>query len=227
MKNAIKQRLPKSAENLQKLENKFVDGVEKTSLQDLTLDELAHRYADIDQQSQMLKGQILLEARERFPSDKEFGQWIVTVGLSDSSRYTRSTYMNLARFFKDRDITGISITAAYEISAPINADIAEEIYEYTRGKNMAVADVKTLIAKKKGESLPPPVVEKITQTDDEIVEKAVEMMEESVKTETVKIGLETDLKTKLYAEIGDTPPFDAIRVLQEMINEIRDKVYRK
>lgn len=228
----------KQAKTLNEIESKFVAGIERNNLKALTTDELARQFEEIGQQAQLLQGRILLEAKSRFETTNDFGAWIQKQGgtLCAITKQHRTRLMNLAEFFDGdkRTLEGISITAAYEISAPTNAKIAVEVYESVRGKDMSVAEVKRQIAIRKGESLPitenNPV--RIIPTDkplddDEIIEKAVEIMEESVKTETVKIGLETDLKTKLYAEIGDTPPFDAIRVLQEMINEIRDKVYRK
>lgn len=149
-------------------EQQFAERAENNDLTILSLEQLVERYNQIDKQSQLFKGLILLEARERFLSDKEFGQWVATVGLSDSSRFTRSTYMNLARFFKNRDMTGISMTAAYEISAPCNADIAEEIYSIALFKNLPVAEVKRQIALKKGiegTSILPTSVEKQPVTD--------------------------------------------------------------
>jgi hypothetical protein len=50
--------------------------------------------------------------------------------------------MNFARFFKDRDMSGISLTAAYEISRPDNANIAEEVYIYALNKNLPVAEIR-------------------------------------------------------------------------------------
>jgi hypothetical protein len=131
-------------------QQQFIERAETNDLTVLSLNQLVERYNQIDQQSQLFKGLILLEARERFKSDKEFGQWISTVELFNSSRYSNANYMNLARFFKNKDMTGISITAAYEIAAPQNADIASEIYSYALLKNLPVAEVKRQIALKKG-----------------------------------------------------------------------------
>jgi hypothetical protein len=131
-------------------QQQFIERAEANDLTVLTLDQLAERYNQIDQQSQLFKGLILLEARERFKSDKEFGQWIATAQLFDSSRQGNANYMNLARFFKNKDMTGISLTAAYEIAAPKNADIANEVYSYALLKNLPVAEVKRQIALKKG-----------------------------------------------------------------------------
>ncbi len=116
-------------------------------LQGLSLDDLAIQYAEIDQQSNLLKGNILLEARSRFSSDKEFGQWISTHSLCVGSQQSRNRLMHLADFFSDgRDMDGIAITAAYEISAPVNRDKAVTVYNEVRGKNMSVKEVKGLLA---------------------------------------------------------------------------------
>ena len=113
----------------------------------LSLDDLAAQYAEIDQQSNLLKGNILLEARSRFPSDKEFGQWISTHSLCVGSQQSRNRLMHLADFFSDgRDMDGIAITAAYEISAPVNRDKALTVYNEVRGKNFSVKEVKSLFA---------------------------------------------------------------------------------
>lgn len=62
----IKQRVPKTEKDLRIVEGEFIKSVDKTSLSDLTLDELANRYNEIDYQSHIVKGLILLEARSRF-----------------------------------------------------------------------------------------------------------------------------------------------------------------
>ena len=112
----------------------------------LSLDDLAGQYAEIDQQSNLLKGNILLEARSRFPSDKDFGQWISTHSLCVGSQQSRNRLMHLADFFSDgRDMEGIAITAAYEISAPVHRDKALPVYNKVRGKNLSVKEVKGLL----------------------------------------------------------------------------------
>jgi len=139
-------------------ENSFLSKAEDYQVdidQDLTglsLGELAIRYEEIDRQSHLLKGKILLEARTRFPSDKEFGQWVkATHSLCvGSNQQTRNRLINLAdRFGDDKyDMDGISITAAYELSSPANVDIFEKVYKEVHGKNLSVKEVKALIADK-------------------------------------------------------------------------------
>jgi hypothetical protein len=144
----MKQRTP-----LTKLNNSELQFVNKSSSGDLTalsLDELAQRYISIEQQSQFYKGLILLEARERFKSDKEFGEWVVTNGLSvGTTQQNRTVFMNLARFFKDREMSGISLTCAYEISRPNNAGVAEDVYAQVVNKKLSVAEVKKIIEQAK------------------------------------------------------------------------------
>jgi len=109
----------------------------------LSTEELAVQYIEIDRQSHLLKGKILLEARTRFQSDKEFGKWISTHSLCVGSQQSRNRLMHLASFFDDnRDMDGITITSAYEISSPANRDKAVDVYKKVYGKNLSVKQVK-------------------------------------------------------------------------------------
>lgn len=124
--------------------NSYID------LTKLTLDDLAFQYGEIDRQSYLLKGQVLLEVKRRFPSDKEFGKWVSTHRLNVGSQQFRNQLMHLAEFFRGgRDMTGIGITAAYAISAPQNHEKALTVYEQAHGKNLSVKEVKALLAKDK------------------------------------------------------------------------------
>ncbi len=116
-------------------------------LKQLTLDDLAFQYGEIDRQSYLLKGQVLLEVKRRFSSDKEFGKWISTHRLNVGSQQFRNQLMHLALFFKNgRDMTGIGITAAYAISSPKNHKKALTVYEQAHGNNLSVKEVKALLA---------------------------------------------------------------------------------
>ena len=177
----------------------YVEGNHDLSV--LTLDQLAARYEEIDQQSQLFKGLILLEARSRFPSNNEFGDWVQSVpSLCGDGNQVRNRYMNFANYFKDRDRTGITITACYEISAPINADIADKVYQAALGKNLSVAQIKAEIAKAKG------------------------LMPESVKAsgEPELMPLEdiSRFMEQVLADIGELPKNDAMRVLRACMKEI-------
>ncbi len=178
----------------------YVEGNDDLSV--LTLDQLAARYEEIDQQSQLFKGLILLEARSRFPSNNEFGDWVQSVpSLCGDGNQVRNRYMNFANYFKDRDRTGITITACYEISAPINADIADKVYQAALGKNLSVAQIKAEIAKAKG------------------------LLPESVKAsgepELMPLGDVSSFMEQVLADIAQLPKADAIRVLDECKKKIK------
>lgn len=115
-------------------------------LKDLSEEELVQRYNDIDQQSQLFKGQILLEMRNRFTSNIEFGQWC-SVNFTELDSSNAGKLINLARFFQgERSLEGIPISAAYLIAAPGNKAIAEKIYTHVSGKNLKLNDIKGMIS---------------------------------------------------------------------------------
>jgi hypothetical protein len=169
----------------------------------LSLDDLAIQYAEIDQQSNLLKGNILLEARSRFPSDKEFGQWISTHSLCVGSQQSRNRLMHLADFFSDgRDMEGIAITAAYEISAPVNRDKAVIVYNKVRGKNLSVNEVKGLLSEgsaKRIEKRNPKVEEKLTGAD-EVNRVAIDLVDNVMLGKTNSFKLSVLKKSILYLE---------------------------
>jgi hypothetical protein len=179
----------------------YVEGSDDLSV--LTLEQLAARYEEIDQQSQLFKGLILLEARSRFPSNNEFGDWVQSVpSLCGDGNQVRNRYMNFANYFKDRDRTGITITACYEISAPINADIADKVYQVALNKNLSVAQIKAEIAKAKG-LLPESVNEGSGEPELMPLEDISRFMEQ------------------VLADIGELPVNEAIRVLKECEKQLK------
>jgi len=131
-------------ETLSKIEDHQLDI--NPDLTNLSLDDLIVQFQEVDRQYHLLKGKILLEARGRFLSDKEFGKWISSHSSWVGSQQSRNRLMHLADFFRDdHDMSGITISAAYEISAPINREKAQEVYEKVYGKNLAVKEVKALL----------------------------------------------------------------------------------
>jgi hypothetical protein len=203
----VKKRIPQSVrENkvISEIESKFIDGVERDNLTALTLDDLANRFEQIEQQGQLLQGQILLEARRRFTSTNEFGAWIEKTGgaLCSVGRQHRTKLMNLARFFENREIIGISLTACYEISAPINADIADKVYQAALNKNLSVAQIKAEIAKAKG-----------------LLPESVN--EGSVEPELMPLEDISRFMEQVMADIGELPVNEAIRVLKECEKQLK------
>mgnify|MGYP006271760861 FL=1 len=216
----VKIREPQSEKAMKALratENKFINSSEQVSLSDLSLDELAIRFHQIDSQAQLLKGLILLEARERFKSNNEFGQWVVDVGLSADNRQNRNLFMNLAKFFKDRDMTGISLTAAYEISRPDNASVAEDVYAYALNKNLKVADVKRKIE----------IAKSITPNNENSSNKIeIDLKSTEIKGNVTKDDKTDDVVEKIIAFINsfNLEPNEKIALLEESIRNIKNEL---
>lgn len=243
-------RLPTPIEKLTP-ETTFIGTVDKLSLKNLSLDELAQRFDDIEQQAQLFQGRILLEARKRFKSDPLFGEWVTSVGgaLCSCGRQHRTKLMNLARFFDGRELDKISVTAAYEIAAPVNADVAKDVYEYVKGKNLPVAEVKRQIAIRKGQSESPslvsvsasvseptkPVVPQVLEIKSIAASEKAEGIEQHHKpilVPEVSTGIEQhsneiDLKSQIMALLSNVRIGEAVAVLTTCIKELDKKRYGK
>lgn len=205
----MKIRESKSEKEFKSATGYFIENVGKTTLSDLSLDELVNRFIQIDSQSHFLKGMILLEARARFSSDKEFGQWVISTGINNSTktRQIRTQLMNLASYFKDKDTTGLSLSACYEISAPINSDVADKVYQEALNKKLSVAQVKAEIAKAK--ELAESVFENVNKEPSENEQEVMPLMDISSFMEQV------------LADISDLSKADAIRVLDQCKKELK------
>jgi|688.fasta_scaffold324563_2 hypothetical protein len=206
----IRNRAPLPKANAEEL---FINKGNPNDLSGLDLDQLAQRYVEIDAQSQLLKGLILLEARNRFESDREFGAWIQSTQALclGGGQPARTRYINLARFFKDRDMTGISITAAYEISRPDNADIAEEIYIYALNKNLQVAEIKQKI-----ELVKTSLISEDNKNEHDVAKKTVK---DKQKSHIKMIGKIVNLLNSFELE-----PKEKIILLEESIQNIKKEL---
>lgn len=205
----IKKRVPQTVQKLKDVqEARFIADTEKLSLVDLSLDELANRYQSIEQQAQLFQGRILLEARNRFNSDTLFGQWCAqTICLGSQAQRTR--LMNLARFFDGdaRTLNGISISAAYEISAPTNSDVAEEIYQAVKEKDLSIAEVKRQIQQAKA------ITVNINPEDKHnLSEKIQDTLSEQHKSNLLN-----------FLDSFDLSLSGKIDVLQECVKELKNK----
>jgi hypothetical protein len=196
-------KLKKNKNDLVTLENNFIQSVDRTRLEDLDLNELANRYIEIHSQAHMMKGLILLEARNRFSSNNEFGDWVKSViAICDDGFQVRNRLMNYAKFFQNKDTIGISLSACYQISAPANAEVADKVYQVALGKNLSVAQIKVEIAKAKG-LLP----ESVNEATGEI---------ELIALEDISSFMQ-----QVLADISNLPKADAIRVLDECKKELK------
>jgi hypothetical protein len=207
-------KLTKLSGQIQEID--YVEG--RDDLTSLSLDELAFQFESIEQQSQLLQGRILLEARSRLNSDIEFGEWVSkhTGTLCSTTRQQRTRLMNLARYFGNKDIKGISLTVCYEISAPTNVDVADKVYEYALNRNLSVADIK---AKIKEEKKLLPILEinseehdqeSFTETDHDTIKKEELMPREDV-SEFVKL---------ILSDVQSLSQNEAVRVLKLCLKEL-------
>jgi len=125
------------------------------SLDDLSLNELAKQYKEIDRQSHILKGKIILSARARFNSDREFGLWLSEY-LPDLNQKQAHRLMCIAEFFDERNqrsMEGIRLSACYELSAPQHREVAEKIYQEIAGKNYPLSIIKDKLYKNKNKAI--------------------------------------------------------------------------
>lgn len=178
----------------------------------LTLEQLADRFESISNQAQLLLGSVLLEARERFDSDIEFGEWITNIGgtLCSTTRQHRTRLMNLARFFKGKELLGISLTAAYEISAPVNSDVADKIYDHALNKNLPVAEIKKQI--------------KLIKQELCVVAEIPKNKEVGCKLELLSAE-DFDLYEKtIFNDVKNISEQNAIRILNSCIKKLRIKI---
>lgn len=176
-------------------DNKPVDFV--VDLSSLTLNELVAQYIDVDRQSHILKGQILLEARKRFISNQEFGEWR-SLNFSGLPQQTANNLMSLARYFneKSRPLAHIPVSAGYLISAPINEPIAEIVYKKTLElEKPTLKDVRALIEQLKNvgdigvTSKKKASVDKIMLMINQLAENEVKKLFARIKTEYTHIDL--------------------------------------
>jgi hypothetical protein len=217
---AIKNRVPKSEQDKKEIE--FLENIERDNYSTFNEFQLVDEYLSIDQQSQLLKGRVLCALREKFPSNIEFGEFVEQhVGtICSDTRQSRTRFMNLARYFSgSRTMEKISLSVAYEISSPaiVKAGIADEIYETVRGKDMSVADVRALIANKKGENLLLPVGDKIATT--ETVTESLPIETSLPQTVTESIG-KSKVEVIMTEILADMTKEEKSAILRECLRDI-------
>jgi hypothetical protein len=166
-----------------------------------------------------MKGLILLEARNRFSSNNEFGDWVQSVqSICLDSQPVRTRLMNYAKYFKEKDITGISLSACYEISAPVNEDVADKVYEYALNRNLSVTDIK---AKIKEEKKLLPILESNAEEDDQDHESFTEADHDTNKKEELMPREDVSEFVKLIlSDVQSLPQNEAVRVLKLCLKEL-------
>lgn len=127
-------------------------------LKKLTNDELIDRLEQIDNQATLIKWRILWALRQRFPSDRLFGQYIAdlkaTRAICAGSHQEINRALHAGRFCEKYGITNLSSagvlqSAVYALSRPSNETIADEVYNRVKNKNVPVKDVERYIEQAK------------------------------------------------------------------------------
>ena len=197
----------------------YLEGRQKNDLSSLSNEELVERYSDIEQQFQFMKGAILLELRNRFPSNIEFGNWVESIRtLCSDTPQQRTRLINLARYFGNKDTNGISLTACYEISAPVNEDVADKVYEYALNRNLSVADIK---AKIKEEKKLLPILESNSEEDDQDHDSFTKADHDTNKKEELMPREDVSEFIKLIlSDVQSLSQNEAVRVLKLCLKEL-------
>lgn len=176
---------------------------------------LINGFDSVGEQTQLLRGKILLEIRKRcYHEGKTLRDFVSDLGIKHSSLLDISTaqrnrLMNLAEFFNDtRPMAGISVTVAYEISAPRNEKIAEKLYAEAFEKNLTVEDIKNWIGifNDKKETTKLKYVTNVSLSED--AKKILEHVNSMNLNENAAIKALKECYTKMIEAI-DKPPIDS------------------
>ncbi|MFA5920092.1 MAG: hypothetical protein WC856_02225 [Methylococcaceae bacterium] len=123
-------------------------------LKKLNEDELLDRLEQVDNQATLIRWRILLELRRRFSSDQLFGQYLNnlrasrTICSSIPKKVTRE--IHAGRFCEKHNIISLEQIGClkqtiYDLSAPKNADISDEVFRQVKKKSLPINEVQRLI----------------------------------------------------------------------------------
>ena len=145
------------------------DGLKK-----LSNDELIERIEQVETQALIIKWRIWWTIRQRFRRNVQFGDYVAS--LRENPNYAHivdsqqqiSRAINAGRFCEKHKITsleqvGILQSSIYELSKPINEDVADKLYKQIKHKNLPNIEVQRLIAQAKA-------VETIEQPENNVVD---------------------------------------------------------
>jgi hypothetical protein len=191
------------------------------NLKKLEPDELVDRLERVENQSVLIKWRILWALRQKFPSDKLFGQYLANIRddatrpnwLSSPRDISRS--VAAGRFCEQHRITdlnaiGVYQSSIYALSSPANEDIADSIFAQIRKKNIPNKDVERMIAQAKAvltiEQQPQPQQpERISYGDQATEEQEQNHLQSASVVNGVTIG-------ESQAEEGGFGPFDDLDI---------------
>jgi hypothetical protein len=129
-----------------------------SDLKKLSNEELVDRWEQVDNQATLIKWRILWALRQRFPSDKLFGQYLAdlkaTRAICAGSHQEINRALHAGRFCEQYRITdlgsvGLLQSAVYALSRPSNGPITDQVYKQIKNKNVPVKDVERYIEQAK------------------------------------------------------------------------------
>ena len=144
------------------------------NLKKLSNDELIERIEQVDAQALIIKWRIWWTLRQRFKKNVEFGHYVAKLRENPDYAHIVGSQQNIncaihaGKFCEKHKITsldkvGVLRTVIYELSKPINEDIADGLYKQIKHKNMPVIEVQRLIAQAKAVNTEPQPVEPIVE----------------------------------------------------------------
>lgn len=184
---------------------------DSTNLLEQKTEDLMQRFEAIGHQAQILQGQILMELQNRAAIERlDWDDFIESQGIQHSTlcaltHQHRNRLINLAKFFEGKIMTGISVTVGYEISAPKNEKVAEQVYEQAVNQNLSVKKVQALIKS---------LTNKKTKVTNVSYSKTVTMSDDASKV----IEFINSLKTK---------PHDALVILKTCYAKMQENIEKQ
>jgi hypothetical protein len=126
--------------------------------------ELLDRLVAVEEESWTIKAKLWWHLRQRFPSDKLFGQFILEI--EQNPRYEnfigrgqqdRNRMLHAGRFLEANKVAslkkaGVGKSVVYLLSKPANAEVADTVFHQIRRKNMLLRDVERLVEQAKAVS---------------------------------------------------------------------------
>jgi hypothetical protein len=133
------------------------------NLNKLSNDALIDRLEQVDNQSMLIKWRILWTLRQRFPSDKVFGQYLADLKNSAtryiiaSSPQTITKSIQAGRFCERHKITSLEEvrllpSSIYALSRPIYEDVSDSVFKQVKEKNLPNVEVERLLEQAKAVS---------------------------------------------------------------------------
>lgn len=126
-----------------------------SDLKGLKPDQIIDRIEQIDNQALLYKWRLYWALRQKFPSNIEFGHYLVALRERPHSPFLDSQqvinrYINAGRFAEQHKIgsleqAGVKPSVIYLLSRPQNSDIADAIFQSIRRKNILHKDVQIML----------------------------------------------------------------------------------